>query len=410
MPTSQLKQQRSKDQQQFPVSKARTQLLRWYQVHQRALPWCETKDPWAIWVSEIMLQQTRVTSVLEYFGRFMERFPTVQAMADASWDEVSPMWAGLGYYRRAKHLHAAAQKVCETYQGKIPHDPKEFRSLPGVGAYTAGAVMSIAFNLQEPIVDGNVARVFARLYAWEPFIDERNTQKHLWDWAQQWVIGKEPGDLNQALMELGATVCHVKNPSCTQCPLKASCLAYHKQMVHQVPRKKTRKKILPIENFYAIVSGEENSKPQDTSNHTHLWVIRRATDGLLGGMWGLPLVECQVEAQQVHTWIDQQSDLFLSQQTDLLQKTRQQIQKQRHVELSVYPSAMVEHKFTHKVWRLYLWQAQGKPQINTHTEEIIKLCSIEELVNMALDGPSLKGLRMLGYRLPARRGAGRTSS
>jgi A/G-specific adenine glycosylase len=394
--SSNLNQYRTSAQLSFPLAEARSQLLTWYHANHRILPWRSSRDPWAIWVSEIMLQQTRVSSVLEYFDRFMLKFPTVCDCADASWEDLSQAWAGLGYYRRAKHLHAAAQQVCELYDGEIPQDPKLFRALKGVGAYTAGAVLSIAFNQEQPIVDGNVARVFSRLYAWTDEITSSASQKHLWDWAQQWVVGKKPGDLNQALMELGATLCSVKNPQCTVCPLRTHCLAFAQKRVQDLPYKKSKKKVLPIESYFAIVAHDLDG----------IWVIRREQSGLLGGLWGLPLVPCSVTHTQLETWMTAQNDFFIDSNDEQKLQMKNLIQTQREITLEGDLIDMIEHKFTHKIWRLYLWKAQGKPQLLPSKEEALKHFSISKLSQIALDGPSLKGLRRIGYPLKARRGAG----
>lgn len=194
-----------------------SELLDWYDRVKRDLPWRATRDPYAIWVSEIMLQQTQVATVIPFYERWMARFPTVESLADAPIEEVLSTWQGLGYYRRARMLHAAALVA----RDGLPKTAAEWRRLPGVGAYTAGAIASIAFGEAVPLVDGNVKRVFARVTAFaEP---DPGLEKAAWQWAESNVDQARPGDHNQALMELGATVCTPTNPKCGECPWNARC-------------------------------------------------------------------------------------------------------------------------------------------------------------------------------------------
>ena len=196
----------------------RRKLLAWYRAHRRDLPWRRTRDPYAIWISEAMLQQTRVETVIPYYERFLARFPDVEALATADADDVIALWAGLGYYSRARNLHRAAQVVMERHAGRLPDDVDLLRELPGVGRYTAGALASIAFDKPAPIVDGNVARVLARLLGIDADVRSREVQERLWSEAEQLARGEDPGALNQALMELGAVLCTPRAPRCPACP------------------------------------------------------------------------------------------------------------------------------------------------------------------------------------------------
>ncbi|MBZ0116093.1 MAG: A/G-specific adenine glycosylase, partial [Sandaracinaceae bacterium] len=216
-------------------SARRTKLLAWYDASKRALPWRETRDPYSVWVSEVMLQQTRVETVVPYYLRFMERFPDPASLASAQDDEVMSHWSGLGYYRRARLLIAGVREVVERYGGAIPESAEARLSLPGVGRYTAGAIGSIAFDKEEPIVDGNVARVLARLHGIEDAIGSKNADKQFWLRAEELVRGERPGDLNQALMELGATVCTPRNPDCARCPIREGCAARETDRQHSLP-------------------------------------------------------------------------------------------------------------------------------------------------------------------------------
>ena len=204
------------------IRKLRGPLLRWYRRHRRDLPWRNIRDPYAIWVSEVMLQQTRVATVIPYYARFMERFPDPHSLARAPEDEVLSLWSGLGYYGRARALHRGARAVMER-GGELPRDPRELRRLPGIGRYTAGAIASVAFELPEPVLDGNVRRVLSRRFAVGG--TGASAEKLLWEIAGHLAGGPDPGDLNQALMELGALVCTPRKPKCLLCPLVDRCRA-----------------------------------------------------------------------------------------------------------------------------------------------------------------------------------------
>jgi A/G-specific adenine glycosylase len=202
----------------------RAQLLKWYDAHQRDLPWRQNKDPYSIWVSEIMLQQTRVAVVIDRHRQFLERFPTVAALAGAAEEDVLALWSGLGYYRRARMLHKAAVFVTETLNGRLPATSAELRRLPGIGAYTAAAIASIAYGERIAVVDGNVERVLCRLAGWEAAPAGATAHRRKIDvLADQLVDPRRPGDFNQAMMELGATVCLPRNPQCLVCPVAGHC-------------------------------------------------------------------------------------------------------------------------------------------------------------------------------------------
>ena len=250
----------------------RSRLLTWYDTARRDLPWRRDADPYRVWLSEVMLQQTRVDVVKGYYLRWLERFPTLEALAAAPLDDVLKAWEGLGYYSRARNLHRAVREVAERWEGEVPADPEAFRALPGVGRYTAGAVMSIAFGQPEPVVDGNVRRVFAR---WTDDPEPRDTD--LWRLAGDLVPGERPGDLNQALMELGATVCLPRNPRCPECPVQAFCKAYAAGTQNQRPAPKKSKPLPHEDTATAVV--EHGGK---------LLLVRRPADARLGGLWAFP--------------------------------------------------------------------------------------------------------------------------
>ena len=256
-------------------------LLVWYDGVARDLPWRATRDPYAIWVSEIMLQQTRVETVIPYYERFMSRFPTPRALAEADEDSVLSLWSGLGYYRRARLLHAGVREVVAQYGGDVPEDPNARRALPGVGRYTAGAIGSIAFDRREPVVDGNVTRVLTRLFRIRTPVGETTTTKRLWTEAEKLVPADRPGDFNQALMELGATVCVPRQPKCNACPLVRECGAHAHGEVDALPVSKPKKAPVSV-NLSAVVVTAGRGRERK------LWLVK-ADHALFGGLWGVPM-------------------------------------------------------------------------------------------------------------------------
>jgi A/G-specific adenine glycosylase len=264
------------------LEKLHDDLLAWYAIHKRDLPWRETRDPYKILLSEVLLQQTQVSRGLEYYSRFLEAFPTVQALAKAPVEAVLKAWEGAGYYARARNLHKAAQIIAET---GMPDGLEGFLALPGVGRYTAGAVSSIAHGLPEPVVDGNVRRVFAR---W--LLEPNPEDDWLWSQAERLLERSQPGEWNQAIMELGATVCAPKNPSCTSCPVSSHCRAFLKDRVAGTPAPKIRAKVTEI-RAVALVAGTFSL------GMDRLFLLeQRPNKGLLGGLHGFPLepIECEV--------------------------------------------------------------------------------------------------------------------
>ncbi|MEW5763976.1 MAG: A/G-specific adenine glycosylase [Acidobacteriota bacterium] len=258
----------------FPWKAAVGRLLAWYRSSARDLPWRRDRDPYRVWISEVMLQQTRVSTAGPYFERFLRRFPTLEHLAEAETDEVLKAWEGLGYYARARRLPEAARAIRAA--GGFPRDAKALLSLPGFGPYTAGAVASIAFGLPEPVLDGNVRRVWCRLFALgEP--DGGDLRRRLWDLSRLAVQSGPPGDVNQALMELGATVCGPRRPACPTCPLRRECAAAGEGRPESYPVPRARK-----------------AHPEWAVAVALLWrgdrflVTKRPPGGLLGGLWELP--------------------------------------------------------------------------------------------------------------------------
>ena len=233
-----------------------------------------------------MLQQTRVETVIPYFERFLARFPDPQTLAEATEDEVMSLWSGLGYYRRARSLHKGARAVVERFGGQVPKAAADRLSLPGVGRYTAGAIGSIAFGLKEPLVDGNVGRVFTRLFAIETPMGDRSTEKRLWALADQWVEGPRPGDLNQALMELGATLCTPRSPRCPDCPLRRECAARLAGRQDELPIRSPKRPPKEM-SMLALVATLGNT----------IWLIK-SEEELFTGLWNPPWARLEPETDE----------------------------------------------------------------------------------------------------------------
>lgn len=288
-------------------------LLEWFDVHGRHdLPWQVADDPYKVWVSEIMLQQTQVKTVLQYFDRFIARFPTVQDLGTATWDEVAPYWAGLGYYARARNLHKAAGIIAT--QGHFPDTLEEWIALPGIGRSTAGALMSLGLRKYGVIMDGNVKRVLSRFFAIEDDLSKPIHERAMWQLAEELCPHERNHDYTQAIMDLGATVCTPKKPLCLYCPMQQHCQAHQQGLENELPFKKAKKPV-PVKSAQVLILQCGNQ---------WLWQQRPNT-GLWGGLWCLPIVE------EVH-------------ELDVLKQSlglKQFIQK---VEIS--------HSFTHFTWQL----------------------------------------------------------
>ena len=257
----------------FPIKK----LLAWYRKSKRDLPWRGTKDIYAVWVSEIMLQQTQVNTVIPYYHRFLERFPTVADLAGAPEQEVLKLWEGLGYYSRARNLHRAAKHVVEKFNGEIPRIYDDFLALPGVGQYVAAAVMSITCDSPLPAVDGNVLRVFSRFTASAEDIRKTSTRDRVFKELKEIIPLASPGDFNQAVMELGASLCKPQNPKCPDCPLRDECRAYLNNTVAEFPYKSSLPKAPEYNVSIAVILRQGK-----------FYIQKRPSEGHLGGLWEFP--------------------------------------------------------------------------------------------------------------------------
>ncbi|MBU1897842.1 A/G-specific adenine glycosylase, partial [Myxococcota bacterium] len=345
-----------------PTASIPEALKAWYEAQRRALPWRDAPTPWRVWISEIMLQQTRVSSVIPYFERFIARFPDPASLAAAPLDDVLSLWAGLGYYARARNLHAAAGQIVARHGGVIPDDPAAFAALKGVGRYTLGAVMSIAFGRRLPALDGNLTRVICRLDLIEEDPRAKATQDRLWRRAAALVDDPQPGEINQALMELGATVCTPKSPACLLCPLAAHCRARAEGAAARLP-KKTPKAARPTQRWRAALLRDEGG----------VLLGQRPTEGLLGGLWEPPQAPDEAGLAAMGIKTDGEA-------------------------------RVITHAFTHLIWEVEALEGravEGGVEGGGYTA--FKRVAEADLGGVALTGPALKALRAWGVAAPKRR-------
>ncbi|HCO70886.1 MAG TPA: A/G-specific adenine glycosylase [Enterococcus sp.] len=330
--------------------------LTWYHKEKRNLPWRATNDPYAIWISEIMLQQTRVETVIGYFYRFMEQFPTIQDLAAAEEQKLLKIWEGLGYYSRARNLKAAAQQIVAEFDGEMPQSIEEIRSLKGIGPYTAGAIGSIAFGLPEPAIDGNVMRVVSRLFCIEADIAKASSRRPF-DEAMRTIISPdEPGEFNQALMDLGSRICTPTTPKCEECPISQYCLAYAENRQTDFPVKS--KKAKPKDVYYIAGAIEDQGS---------FLLVQRPETGLLASMWHFPLVEVtkeQYEALQ-RTWAkEEQLQLDLIAEDDALEifPDLPVVWQKRHF-------GEITHIFSHLKWHVLLFYGRKRGELTLQDSE-----------------------------------------
>lgn len=345
---------------QEKISGFQEDFLYWYHLEKRNLPWRATNDPYAIWISEIMLQQTRVDTVIGYFYRFMEEFPTIDALAQAEEQKLLKVWEGLGYYSRARNLKAAAQQIVAFYDGKMPATVEDIRSLKGIGPYTAGAIGSIAFGLPEPAIDGNVMRVVSRLFCIDADIAKASSRSIFDQKMRQIMSESEPGEFNQAFMDLGSSICTPTSPKCEECPIRRYCLAFaeNKQTDYPVKSKKAKAK-----DVYFVAGAIED----DGS----FLLTQRAETGLLASMWHFPLREV-TKKEYVHLaslWdkAEQpgQLDLIAEELTPDVFPEWPVIWQKRHF-------GEVTHLFTHLKWHILLFYGVKRQSFEAASGEWVK--------------------------------------
>lgn len=346
-------------------------LLTWFKANARDLAWRRTKHPYQIWLSEIMLQQTRVDQATPYFLRFIEAYPTVQDLASADLDEVLKNWEGLGYYARARNMHHAAKQIVQEFGGEFPKTEAEIRTLKGVGAYTAAAVLSIAFGVPLAVLDGNVMRVLTRLFAIPDDIKQPKTREMLQVLAQELLDPNEAGNFNEAIMELGATICMPQNPRCLDCPIQTHCQAFAQNRQKEFPYSKKKEKVPHKQIAVGLIFNNEGK----------ILINRRAEDGLLGGLW-----EFAGGKQEPN---------------EALEETcRREITEELSIEVVVGEKiAMVNHAYTHFKITMHAFECQwisGTPK--TNTGEPCKWISIDDLALYAFPKANRKVLEALFER------------
>ncbi|WP_245902387.1 A/G-specific adenine glycosylase [Gracilibacillus dipsosauri] len=314
------------------IPQFRKDLIDWFEKEQRNLPWRKNQDPYRVWVSEIMLQQTKVDTVIPYFNQFTKSFPTLSALAEADEQEVLKAWEGLGYYSRVRNLQTAVREVVENYDAKVPDEVESLGNLKGVGPYTRGAILSIAYNKPEPAVDGNVMRVLSRILLIEEDIAKAKTRK-IFEQAVRELISKEnPSYFNQGLMELGALICTPRKPSCMLCPVQDHCTAFAKGVEQSLPikSKKTKQK---IEDHFTLVIEDDAEK---------VMLEQRPDTGLLAQMWQFPMVsKKEVSESLLQTYIKEKFEIDVIQ----LEKLKP-----------------VKHVFSHITWNMDVWRIKGVGQ------------------------------------------------
>ena len=346
----------------FNPGKVAVRLLDWYGTDGRDLPWRHTRDPYAIWLSEIMLQQTGVETVIPYYLKFLDQYPTVETLAAAPVEEVIELWAGLGYYRRARNLHAAAKVVVSDHAGDFPASLAELQALPGVGRSTAGAILSIAFDIPAPILDGNVRRVLCRLLALHGDPRSSPAEKQLWQWSEALTSEQRPHDYAQAIMDLGATVCTPRKPACEICPLNELCVAHAEGIAEKLPEGRP-KKSLPLRRQVALILEE----------YGRMLVRRRGLDGMLGGLWEFPCLELGAD--------------------DKLEPLSQQLAIELGGE-GLHALGSVDHLYSHFRLEVLLYSARRSADGSRIAEgDDSRWLSYDELQNLALHGAHRKAFK-----------------
>ncbi|SOC44013.1 A/G-specific adenine glycosylase [Ureibacillus acetophenoni] len=341
-------------------------LVEWYHGEKRDLPWRRTNDPYKIWVSEVMLQQTRVDTVIPYYNRFLEKYPTPQSLAYAPQEELLKMWEGLGYYSRARNLQSGVREVVEKYDGQVPNNRHDLSKLKGIGPYTAGAILSIAFNEPEHAVDGNVMRVLSRVLHIKEDIAVTKTKKIFEEAVMDLIDQDDPGAFNQGLMDLGAQICTPTSPKCLLCPVREYCMAFQEGHPEELPikSKKTKSKTIQY-NVFVIKDG-----------NGHYLVEKRPDEGLLASMWQFPMLEKlkNQSSEKIYEALENNYNVKLKGNLD-------------------NPILEFKHIFSHLTWEMayYLVEAEHEGD----RSEICGFYSLEEIGQLPMSVPMLKVLNSL---------------
>jgi len=339
-------------------------LLEWYRVHGRPMPWHDTPHPYHLLVAAIMLQQTQVQTVLPYLRRFLHRFPTVQTLAQAKEDEVLHYWGGLGYYSRARNLHRAAQQIVQQYGGRVPCEATQLRQLPGVGEYTAGAVASIACGKPEPALDANGYRILARLLAFEGEVSRPTHRRQLWEACRQVIPEQAPGDFNQALMDLGATVCTARHPRCLVCPLAEHCSAFQQGRQMDLPVLPPRRASEKVQDVCVVIECDRR------------WLMVKRTNGQLWrGMWEFPRVRLE-EGETIEQAAARAAAMTGAQMSDAA------------------PSGIVRHSVMHYAITLHVLRGRARVQPPQENGQL-RWVTPEEATALPLPSPVRKVIQTL---------------
>jgi A/G-specific adenine glycosylase len=340
--------------QDFDIETFQNNLINWFNEEQRDLPWRKDRNAYKVWVSEIMLQQTRVDTVIPYFERFIEKFPTIEDLALADEESVLKAWEGLGYYSRVRNLHAAVKEVRENYGGMVPDSPTEISRLKGVGPYTAGAILSIAYSLPEPAVDGNVMRVLSRILSiWED-IAKPSTRKVFEEAVRSLISHENPSYFNQALMELGALICTPTSPSCLLCPVREHCHAFYEGTTGELPVKTRKKSTRHVDLIAGVLKNAEGK----------YLIHKRPQKGLLANLWEFPNVE---------------KSTIISPRTTLKGYLSDEFNVDAKIETGSFTS--IDHVFSHLTWNIEVFA--GALQRSVEETDTVKLVLPEELTEYA---------------------------
>jgi A/G-specific adenine glycosylase len=355
---------------QMDILSFRDDLIGWFENEQRELPWRKDRDPYKVWVSEIMLQQTRVDTVIPYFTAFIEKFPTIEKLATADEEMVLKAWEGLGYYSRVRNLQSAVKEVHEQYNGIVPASPGEILSLKGVGPYTAGAILSIAYGVPEPAVDGNVMRVLSRiLLIWDDIA--KPSSRRIFEEAVRKLISHDnPSSFNQALMELGALICTPTSPSCLLCPVREHCAAFAEGVQQELPVKTKKKKQRTVQLAAGIFTNESG----------RILIRKRPENGLLGNLWEFPGLEISPDFQRQR---DQLAEHF-SDYYGIIPKVEESL-------------CQIDHVFSHLIWNVQVYSGSFTGEIVESPQ--LKLVDQQEIQQYAFPVPYQKMLKeYLNYK------------